>query len=130
VFTRTMIASPTEIAQGGSLNTFDANYLTFNNYEVNGRYQLTPQFSLGGSYTYTDGSLSRTAGNASPHWNQFMLQADYALSKRTDLYLEGVYQRVSGANGISVLGNASIYNLAASSSNTQAVVAAGMRLKF
>lgn len=130
VFTRTMIASPTEIAQGGSLNTFDANYLTFNNFELNGRYQLTPQFSLGGSYTYTDGSLSRTSGNASPHWNQFMLQADYALSKRTDVYLEGVYQRVSGANGISVLGNASVYNLAASSSNTQAVVAAGMRLKF
>ncbi|MCP3716036.1 hypothetical protein [Paraburkholderia sp. CNPSo 3281] len=46
------------------------------------------------------------------------------------MYLEGVYQRVSGAQGIPVLGNASIYNLAASSSNTQAVVAAGTRLKF
>ncbi|MDR3097192.1 MAG: porin [Paraburkholderia sp.] len=130
VFTRTMIGAPTQIMQGGSLNAFNASYLTFNNYELNGRYQLTPQLSLGGSYVYTDGSLSRAAGNASPHWNQFMLQADYALSRRTDLYLEGVYQRVSGANGIPVLGNASIYNLAASSSDTQAVVAAGMRVKF
>ncbi|CAG9264073.1 Putative porin [Paraburkholderia unamae] len=130
VFTRTMVASPTQIAQGGSLNAFNADYLTFNNFEVNGRYSLTPQLSLGGAYTYTDGSVSRSEGNASPHWNQFMLQADYALSRRTDLYLEGVYQRVSGAQGIPVLGNASIYNLAASSSNTQAVVAAGMRLKF
>lgn len=130
VFTRTMVASPTEIAQGGSLNTLNADYLTFNNFELNGRYAITPQFSLGGAYTYTDGSLSRAAGNASPHWNQFMLQADYALSHRTDLYLEGTYQRVSGANGIAVLGNASIYNLAASSSNTQAVVAAGVRVKF
>jgi general bacterial porin, GBP family len=130
VFTRTMVDSPTQIAQGGSLNAFDADYLTFNNFELNGRYALTPQLSLGGAWTYTDGSVSRTEGNASPHWNQFMLQADYALSRRTDVYLEGVYQRVSGANGIPVLGNASIYNLAASSSNTQAVVAAGMRLKF
>ncbi|TDG10516.1 porin [Paraburkholderia guartelaensis] len=130
VFTRTMVAEPTQIAQGGSLNAFDADYLTFNNFEVNGRYALTPQLSLGGAYTYTDGSVSRAEGNASPHWNQFMLQADYALSRRTDVYLEGVYQRVSGAQGIPVLGNASIYNLAASSSNTQAVVAAGMRLKF
>ncbi|CAD6531423.1 Outer membrane porin protein [Paraburkholderia hiiakae] len=130
VFTRTMVDEPTQIAQGGSLNAFDADYLTFNNFEVNGRYALTPQLSLGGAYTYTDGSVSRVEGNASPHWNQFMLQADYALSRRTDVYLEGVYQRVSGAQGIPVLGNASIYNLAASSSNTQAVVAAGMRLKF
>lgn len=130
VFTRTMVDEPTQIAQGGSLNAFDADYLTFNNFEVNGRYALTPQLSLGGAYTYTDGSVSRVEGNASPHWNQFMLQADYALSRRTDVYLEGVYQRVSGAQGIPVLGNASVYNLAASSSNTQAVVAAGMRLKF
>jgi predicted porin len=52
------------------------------------------------------------------------------LSRRTDLYLEGVYQHVSGADGIAVLGNASIYSLAASSNNRQAVVAVGVRHRF
>jgi GBP family porin len=66
----------------------------------------------------------------SPKWNQFMLQADYALSRRTDVYLQGVYQHVSGANGVAVLGNASIYSLAASSNGEQGIVAVGLRHRF
>ncbi len=105
----------------------NGNLLTFNNYEVNARYQILPALSLGGSYTYTDGHFSSAATSAAPKWNQFMLQADYALSRRTDLYVEGTYQHVSGANGIAVLGNASIFSLAASSNDKQAVVGAGIR---
>jgi general bacterial porin, GBP family len=130
VFTRTMLDDPHQITQGGSYSTLNGNLLTFNNYEVNARYSVTPMLSIGGSYTFTDGHFSTATGSASPKWNQFMLQADYALSRRTDVYLEGVYQHVSGADGIPVLGNASIYNLAASSSNKQAVVAAGIRHRF
>ncbi|HEV3423980.1 MAG TPA: porin [Paraburkholderia sp.] len=130
VFTRTMLDDPRQISQGGSYATLNGQFLTFNNYELNARYALTPALSLGGSYTYTDGHFS-TAGSAiSPKWNQFMLQADYALSHRTDVYVEGVYQHVTGANGVAVLGNASIYSLAASASNSQGVVAVGLRHKF
>jgi predicted porin len=130
VFTRTMLDDPHQIQQGGSYATLNGEFLTFNNYELNARYALTPAFSLGGSYTYTDGHFS-TAGSAiSPKWNQFMLQADYALSHRTDVYLEGVYQHVTGADGVAVLGNASVYSLAASASNSQTVVAVGLRHKF
>jgi len=59
-----------------------------------------------------------------------MLQADYALSRRTDLYLGSVYQRVTGADGVAVLGHVGIFNLAASGNDRQAVVAAGIRHKF
>ena len=69
----------------------DGTFARFNNYEVNARYALTPALSLAGSYTYTAGFLD----GRHPGWNQFNLQTDYALSKRTDVYVQGVYQRVS-----------------------------------
>jgi GBP family porin len=130
VFTRTIINSPDQITQGGSYSALNGNLLTFNNFEVNGRYKITPAFSLGGSYVFTDGHFSDNAKSVSPKWNQFMLQADYALSRRTDVYLQGVYQHVSGANGVAVLGNASIYSLAASSNGEQGIVAVGLRHRF
>ncbi|ASL42804.1 Outer membrane porin protein [Burkholderia sp. AD24] len=130
VFTRTMLNDPHQITQGGAYSTLNGDLLTFNNYELNARYAITPAFTLGGSYTFTDGHFSTGGQSYSPKWNQFMLQADYALSRRTDLYLEGTYQHVTGANGIAVLGNASIYSLAASSSDRQAVVAVGVRHRF
>ncbi|WP_323119639.1 porin [Burkholderia alba] len=130
VFTRTMLDDPRQIAQGGAYAPLAGQLLTFNNYEVNARYAITPMLSVGGAYTFTDGRFETAGASVSPKWNQFMLQADYALSRRTDLYLEGVYQRVSGADGIAVLGNASVYSLAPSSNNRQAIVAAGVRHRF
>ena len=130
VFTRTILNEPDQITQGSSYSTLGGDLLTFTNYELNARYALTAAFTLGGSYTFTDGHFSGDGKSISPKWNQFMLQADYALSRRTDVYLQGVYQHVSGADGVAVLGNASIYSLAASSNNRQAVVAVGLRHRF
>ena len=56
-------------------------------WQPNGVYQLTPAVSLAGMYTYTKGSGA--------HWHQGALQADYQLSKRTDTYVETLYQRAS-----------------------------------
>lgn len=96
----------------------------FSNYEVNGRYALTPALSLAGSYTYTQGRL---AGDK-PTWHQFNLQADYALSKRTDVYLQGEFQKVNN-DGLDL--GANINGLgAASSTNKQIAVTAGMRHRF
>ncbi|MEQ5839394.1 hypothetical protein BWP39_05215 [Paraburkholderia acidicola] len=95
----------------------------FQNFEVNGRYALTPALSLAGSWTYTKATLDGDR----PHWNQFNLQTDYALSKRTDVYLQGVYQRVNESSGIS----ANINGLgSASSTNSQIAVTAGLRHRF
>ncbi|WP_175716253.1 porin [Burkholderia anthina] len=130
VFTRTMLDDPRQISQGGAYAPLAGQMLTFNNYEVNAHYSITPMLSIGGAYTFTDGRFDAAGASVSPKWNQFMLQADYALSRRTDLYLEGVYQHVSGADGIAVLGNASIYSLAPSANNRQTIVAAGIRHRF
>ncbi|RDK04404.1 porin [Paraburkholderia lacunae] len=100
-----------------------SNSAHFQNFEVNGRYALTPALSVAGSYTYTRASIN----GVRPNYNQFNLQTDYALSKRTDVYLQGVYQRVNEGSGevanINGLG-------AASSTNSQVAVTAGLRHRF
>jgi len=104
--------------------------LRLDNYEVNARYALTPALSVSGSYTFTDGAYSDGATNASPAWNSVMLQTDYSLSKRTDVYLEGVYQHVHGAPSGSILGDAMINTLSPSSTNSQVAVSVGLRHAF
>lgn len=96
----------------------------FTNYEANGRYNLTPALALIGSYTFTDARLS----GVSPKYNQLNLRADYSLSKRTDVYLEGVYQHVSGAGNSGI--TADITGLSASSSNSQVAATIGLKTRF
>jgi predicted porin len=94
-----------------------------NNYEVNAKYNLTPALGLGVAYTYTQ----QTVGDASQHFHQVGAQADYSLSKRTDVYAQVVYQRASGANAF-------IYNPTAgggfSSSINQTAATVGLRHRF
>jgi general bacterial porin, GBP family len=124
----------------GNSYGLSGNSLKFDNFEINGRYFVRPDFSLGAAYTYTMASFSGgTAGplggtqaatkGATPHWNQVTVVADYLLSPRTDIYLAGVYQRVSGGNGIQAF-NAGIYNMTQASGPTQVVAAFGMRHRF
>jgi general bacterial porin, GBP family len=113
-------------------NIADAS-VKYNNFEVNARYDFTPAFYVGAAYTYTQG-LRNTPGsgdtnNRSSHWNQFGLQADYSLSKRTDLYAQSVFQ--IGANNALGTNLAQINGTSQpSTSNGQAVVSAGIRHRF
>jgi len=104
--------------------------LRLDNYEVNAKYALTPALTVSGSYTFTDGAYGDGATSASPAWNSFMLQTDYSLSKRTDIYLEGVYQHVHGAPAGSLLGEAMINTLSPSSTDSQLAVTVGLRHAF
>ena len=101
------------------------NTVTFNNYEAWAQYHLTPSALLGGGYTFTEGKVD--FNGAKPKYNQFNLFADYSLSKRTDVYLMGIYQKSSGG------ANADIYEgLLGSQSSTTSQLAArvGIRHKF
>ena len=104
--------------------------LKFDNFEINGRYFVLPDFSLSLAYTYTMGALAGAGDkSADPHWNQFVAQADYLFSRSTDVYIETVYQRVGSTNGNSVF-NAQDYNMSASAGNSQVVAAFGLRHRF
>jgi GBP family porin len=111
-------------------STVTGSSLKFDNFEINGRYFVRPDFSLALAYTYTMGALAGAgAKSADPHWNQFVAQADYLLSPSTDVYIETVYQRVGSTNGNAVF-NAQDYNLTGSASNSQFVAAFGLRHRF
>ncbi|SAL52601.1 porin [Caballeronia humi] len=128
VLTQTRLDDATGIgaSASGTTNgiTLTDGSARFTNYEVNGRYNFTPAWSLSGAYTFTDGRID----GVSPKWNQVSVQTAYALSKRTDVYLQGVYQHVSdtGDSGIT----AAINGLSASSSNSQVAATVGLRHRF
>jgi GBP family porin len=97
---------------------------SFNNYELNARYNVTPALALGGAYTYTRAKVSTLADNGHADYHQFGLQADYLLSKRTDLYAESVVQFT---NNEAV---ANVFGTDASTSRRQIVVSTGIRHRF
>jgi len=100
--------------------------LRFDNYEVNAIYNVTSTINVIGSYTFTDGSSS-LAGASSPKWNQVNLLLDYALSTRTDVYVEGQFQHVSGGGTVFT---ADINGLSPSATSSQVAVTAGLRTRF
>ncbi|RAS19588.1 porin [Paraburkholderia bryophila] len=96
----------------------------FNNYEGSFRYRFTPSvlFALGETYTQV-----HTTQGATPslHYLQTSAGVQYYLSKRTDLYVNAIYQR-SSANTVAAIEGISN----PSSSRTQVVGVVGIRQKF
>ncbi|CAM2194924.1 general bacterial porin, GBP family [Paraburkholderia kururiensis] len=103
-----------------------------NNYEVNGRYAVTPALGLGIAYTFTDarGYGVNAAGNdMKTRYHQIGLQADYALSRRTDLYAQAVYQHAMGDGGVASIYSGDNSQLPSSSRN-QTAATVGLRHRF
>lgn len=129
VWTHTKLDGLDAINTGSGYSALTGDSLRLDNYEVNARYALTPALSLAGAYTFTDGAFDSGTANAKPKYHQVTLQADYDLSKRTDFYVEGVYQHAAGGDG-TLLGDASINGLDQSTSNKQVAVTVGVRHRF
>ncbi|WP_322070533.1 porin [Paraburkholderia bannensis] len=123
VYTHANVEEPRESIYTGDLGLAAGAGLRFDNIELNARYNVTPAFILGGMYTYTRATLAQNGNQASLHWNQFGLMAQYALSVRTSLYAQTVYQKVSGGNTGSALDFAYIPGAAGLASGSSQVVA-------
>ncbi|SDC86072.1 porin [Paraburkholderia lycopersici] len=119
----------TGVFAGGSTSALKGRSLVFDNFSVDGRYFVTSALSLSAEYTYTMARFDSSTGQTRPKWNEVVAQVDYAFTRRTDAYLEGVYQSVSGGKGNAVF-NASVYSLTPSSNSNQVVVALGLRHRF
>ncbi|MEA3113574.1 MAG: ral bacterial porin, family [Caballeronia sp.] len=127
VFTETKLENATGINNTSASPIPLANSsLRFDNYEANAVYNVTRAFTVTGSYTFTDGSSS-LAGASSPKWNQVNLLLDYSLSRRTDVYVEGQFQHVSGGGTVFT---ADINGLSPSATSSQVAVTAGLRTRF
>ncbi len=99
----------------------DNTGLKLNNFDLNATYNLTPSLVLGAGYVFTNGNYSGV--DSSPKWHMGQLSVDYFLSKRTDIYIFGVYQKAQASK-------ADIYLFAPSGNDRQAIVVAGIRHKF
>jgi GBP family porin len=128
VYTETKLENATEINNTNSTSAIPlyGASVRFDNYEINARYSLSPAFTVMGSYTFTDGGSS-LAGASSPKWNQVNLLLDYALSKRTDVYVEGQFQHVSGGGTVFT---ADINGLAPSANDKEVAATVGLRTRF
>ncbi|RDV00264.1 porin [Trinickia dinghuensis] len=105
--------------------------LRFQNFELNGKYQISPALFVGAMYTYTRASFNATSGSAHPNYQQVGLMADYNLSKRTDVYVQGGYQHVGGGKTGTALDLAYVPGADDASSNrSQLVTRVALRHKF
>lgn len=96
---------------------------TFQNYEISTLITPLPAVTIGAGYTYTTGRDHATDGT--PKYNQFNLSVEYALSKRTSVYIMGAFQKAAG--------NAQVAQIAGfnpSSNQKQAVGRLGARHVF
>jgi predicted porin len=110
-----------------------AGSATFNNVEINFKYQVTPVLLAGLAFDYMKGNpVSETSGATNPGatYLQASVGADYFLSPRTDVYLAAVFQKASGTDSTGGAAVAAISAMPASDSNRQTVVRVGMRHKF
>jgi len=107
------------------------NSLKYQNFELNGKYQFSPVLFVGAQYVYTMENYDASSGGVKPKIHSFGLMADYNLSKRTDVYIQGEYQHVTGDSTYSILDDAFITGAQApSSTSKQVVVRAAIRHKF
>ncbi|HVW51899.1 MAG TPA: porin [Trinickia sp.] len=97
----------------------------FHDIEVNVLYRVTPALSIGAGYNFLKGY-----GVNGATYNQGAIGMDYFLSKRTDFYAKAVYQHASGTDSTGGRAVASLNGLTASSSQSQAEIAVGMRHRF
>ena len=109
---------------------------TYNVGSVFVNYQVTPAFLVGTGYTY-----EKASGDTGAHYNQVGIGADYTLSKRTDFYALGAYQKASGTqatyvtNGgvttrVTQSAQASIGSFGFAGTSSQEMVIVGIRHKF
>ncbi|WP_321814875.1 MULTISPECIES: porin [unclassified Paraburkholderia] len=102
-------------------------HVSFDNYELNGQYPLASRLKLGLAFVYTDGHVSDTRSySVNPKWQQIDTQLVYSFSRRTDVYLEGIYQHVTGAHYVAFIDTAG----GTSSTATQVVATVGLRTRF
>jgi predicted porin len=119
--------------QYGVISALGGATAKFNNVDVGVKWTLTPALYVGAAYDYTKGSNvaapnGENIGNQ--HFNQFSLIADYALSKRTDVYIEGAYQKAAGTSSTGGAAVANIGNAGDSSNTSQTLLRVAMRQKF
>lgn len=120
------------VVVSGTPTFLSGSATAFNSVELNFKYQLTSALLLGAAYNWVKGSSVETADGVTigATYNQLEGGADYSLSRRTDIYLVGVYQHASGIDSTGEVAHASIDGLTPSSTNNQLGLRVALRTRF
>ncbi|WP_321852585.1 porin [Burkholderia diffusa] len=97
----------------------------FNNASVFTAWQVSPATLLEVGYDYM-----KSHGDSSATYHQVTAAADYALSKRTDLYASAGYGHASGSNGLGPAQAVIADTYTAGGTSTQTLVMLGIRHRF
>ncbi|KDR27193.1 hypothetical protein BG60_18295 [Caballeronia zhejiangensis] len=92
--------------------------------ELGGIWQFTPSLMLGADYVYMKGNENLDNNHA----HQITAALDYWLSKRTMVYVSGIYQRANSGAHAQI--NGILDPNGASSSATQAIARVGLSTRF
>ncbi|SOE93431.1 Outer membrane protein (porin) [Burkholderia sp. D7] len=111
-FSNAVVTSTTPLGGNAHFDTLEGNYT----------YNVSPALLLGAAYSYTWASGAR--------YGQVNLGSTYSLSKRTLLYLSGVWQHSSGTNSVGTQAMAANNNITPSDTPNQVVVRIGIRHSF
>ncbi|QTD94934.1 porin [Burkholderia anthina] len=95
---------------------------SFNTFELNATYLITPAVLVGTGYTYTKAETAK--------YGQVNLGAQYYLSKRTSLYAIGVWEHAIGTDSTGHPAVAALYTLSPSSTANQVAFRVGVRHNF
>jgi len=95
---------------------------TFNTFDLNVTYLVTPTVLVGAGYTYSKAEGAK--------YGQLNLGAQYFLSKRTSLYTVAAWQRAIGTDSTGKAAVAQIYGLSPSSTGNQVAIRVGIRHSF
>ncbi|MEQ5839026.1 hypothetical protein BWP39_03410 [Paraburkholderia acidicola] len=99
--------------------------IKFDNVEFNAKYDVSAAWYVAMMYVYTSSSVHViNGGQNDPQDHEIGATAGYRLSKRTELYIQALYQHTTEDQ------HASIGGLTDSSSNHQTVARVGMRTSF
>lgn len=101
----------------------DNSRLKLQNFDINLVHHLTKSLNLAASYFLTIGKYDVI--NTEPKWHQLNFQADYFLSKRTDVAVTYLYQAAAGDAK-----NARVFGFAAAGGKRQGVLLLGIRHVF
>jgi len=113
-------SGPNPLKYSGSAN--------FINAELNVSSRLTSSFLLASAFDYT--KRNSVNGDGGAKYYQLDFEADYSLSKRTDLYALAVLQRASGRDSLGQSAVASITGFSPSATNKQAGFRLALLHKF
>ncbi|RQR40728.1 MULTISPECIES: porin [unclassified Burkholderia] len=134
VYTYAHALRPVSSTYAGSLlpaSGANVSSLAFNNIEINAKYQVTPAWFLGAEYVFTRANYNVSGTTQHPNYHTVGLMSDYFLSKRTDVYVQAVYQHAGGDATGSVMDTAYVIGSGGpSSSDNQALVRLGIRHRF